>query len=219
MSLSPYGLIAEAGPVVKGVLLVLLAFSVTSWAIIGRKLLDLRRIRLESARLLRLFRSGAEVSEVYKASRILNRSPLCGLFRTGFKIIYGDGRRQGAWSGDRDDLRRALEVAATERMAMLEKHLPFLATVGSISPFIGLFGTVWGIMNAFMNIAVRQSANLAVVAPGIAEALIATAAGLAAAVPAVVAYNYFLGRVEAIQREVDQFAGELMATVPVGAGS
>ena len=213
LSQGAIGLVGEAGPVVKGVLLVLFFFSVVSWGIIGRKLIDLRRIRQESSRLLRLFRSRAEVSDIYKTSRILNRSPLCGIFRTGYELAYGEGG--GGWSGDREDLRRTMDVAATGRMAALERHLPFLATVGNISPFIGLFGTVWGIMNSFFNIGLRGSANLAVVAPGIAEALIATAAGLAAAVPAVIAYNYFLSRVEAIQREVEQFAVEFVATVPV----
>lgn len=210
------GLIAEAGQVVQGVLLILFFFSVISWAIIGRKLADLKRIRQESARFLRLFRSGTEASEVYKSSRILRRSPLCGVFRSGYELIYGEGERQGVWSGDREDLRRALDAAAAEQMAGLERHLLFLATVGNVSPFIGLFGTVWGIMSSFQNIGARGSASLAVVAPGIAEALIATAMGLAAAVPAVIAYNYFLGRIEAIQREVDQFAVEMAATVPGG---
>ncbi|MSS71935.1 MAG: protein TolQ [Candidatus Latescibacteria bacterium] len=210
------GLIRESGQVVKGVLLILFLFSVISWAIIGRKLSDLKRIRQESSRFLRLFRSGAEASEVYKNSRVLNLSPLCGVFRSGYELIYGAEARKGVWSGDREDLRRALDAAAAEQMAGLERHLIFLATVGNVSPFIGLFGTVWGIMSSFQNIGARGSASLAVVAPGIAEALIATAMGLAAAVPAVIAYNYFLGRIEAIQREADQFAVEMAATVPGG---
>lgn len=213
-----WGLIAGSGPMVQGVLLVLFLFSVISWAIIGRKLTDLKRVRQESARFLRLFRSGAEASEVYKGSRALKHSPLCGVFRAGYELIYGEGG-QGLWSGDREDLRRALDVAAAEQMSNLERNLIFLATVGNVSPFIGLFGTVWGIMGSFQNIGIRGSANLAVVAPGIAEALIATAMGLAAAVPAVIAYNYLLGRIEAIQRDVDHFAVEMAATIPAGVRS
>lgn len=209
------GLVAQSGPVVQGVLLVLLLFSVVSWAIIGRKLADLKRIRQESIRFLKLFRSGAEVQEIYRASRALKLTPLGGVFRAGYELIYGDREGRG-WSGDREDVRRALDAAAAEQVAGVEKHLIFLATVGSVGPFIGLFGTVWGIMNAFISIGIRGSASLAAVGPGIAEALVTTAAGLAAAVPAVIAYNYFLGRIEALHREVDQFAVELTATVPGG---
>ena len=210
------GLIAQSGPVAQGVLLVLFVFSVVSWAIIGRKMADLKRIRRESSRFLKLFRSGAEVSGVYKASRALKLSPLCGLFRAGYEMIYGDGEGQGGWAGDREDLRRALDAAAAEQIAGVEKRLIFLATVGNVGPFIGLFGTVWGIMDAFNSIGVRGSASLAAVGPGIAEALVTTAAGLAAAVPAVIAYNFFLSRIEALHREADQFAVELAATVPGG---
>jgi biopolymer transport protein TolQ len=207
-----YGLITESGPVAQGVLVLLFLFSVLSWAIIGRKLSDLKRVRQETSRFLRHFRSGSDGADVYKASKALRLSPVSGLFRLGYERIYGES----GWVGDREDFRRALDAAGAEQMANLERHLIVLATVGNVSPFIGLFGTVWGIMDAFQSIGIRGSASLAVVAPGIAEALITTAAGLAAAVPAVIAYNYFLGRIDAIQRELDQFAVELAATVPIG---
>jgi biopolymer transport protein TolQ len=199
-------LIAESGPVGKGVMLVLLLFSVISWAIMGQKYADFRRIREDSAAFMKLFHSGADAAELYRQAKSMKGAPVCGLFFASYELVY-KGR---GWGGSREDLWKAVGGVAGDLLGQLERNLAFLATVGNVSPFVGLFGTVWGIMDSFRSIGLQRSANLAVVAPGIAEALIATAAGLVAAIPAVIAYNHFLGRVEGMRRELERFAGEMM---------
>jgi biopolymer transport protein TolQ len=199
-------LIAESGPVGKGVMLILLLFSVISWAIMGQKYADFRRIREDSAAFLKLFHSGADAAELYRQAKTAKGAPVCGLFFASYELLY-KGR---GWGGSREDLWKAVGGVAGDLLGQLERNLAFLATVGNVSPFVGLFGTVWGIMDSFRSIGLQRSANLAVVAPGIAEALIATAAGLVAAIPAVIAYNHFLGRIETTRRELERFAGEMM---------
>lgn len=206
-------LIAEAGFVAKAVLLILFSFSVASWAIVGQKLVDFKHSQRQSDSFLKLFRSGAEKGQIYRQCKGMRASPLCGLFCAAYDFLAGHAKRQGGWRGEPEDLWKVLEGMAGEQVAKMEKYLSFLATVANVSPFVGLLGTVWGIMDAFRSIGVQGSANLAVVAPGIAEALITTAAGLAAAIPAVVAYNYFLSRLDAVQRQVEQFAAELAAVL------
>ncbi len=177
-------LILEAGPVVKFVLIVLLFFSIFSWAIIIYKYRLLSRVERESAAFQRAFLRSRQWDTLYQSTKKLSVSPLANLFRAAYSI-------EGA---DRDEIKNTLKRVVAMEASRLERHLTFLATTGSTTPFIGLFGTVWGIMNSFMGIGRTGAASLAVVAPGIAEALIATAAGLAAAIPAVVAYNYYLSR-------------------------
>ncbi|MCC7262394.1 MAG: MotA/TolQ/ExbB proton channel family protein [Candidatus Latescibacteria bacterium] len=206
MSDSVLTLIAESGPVGKGVMLLLLGFSVASWAIMGQKYADFKRIGEESAAFLKLFHSGAAAAELYRQAKTMKGTPVCGLFIASYDLMY----RGRGWGGTREDLWKAVGGVAGDLLGQTEKNLAFLATVGNVSPFVGLFGTVWGIMDSFRSIGLQRSANLAVVAPGIAEALIATAAGLVAAIPAVIAYNHFLGRVEATRREMERFAGEMM---------
>ena len=211
MSDSVVRLVAESGSFAQLILLLLLSFSVFSWAIVAQKFADFRRAADQTAAFLELFRSGTEHHQVYRQCKPMRGSPVCGLFCTTHEFLVGYAKRQGAWRGQREDLWKLLDGMVGEQVARVQKHLGFLATVANVSPFVGLLGTVWGIMDAFRSIGLEGSANLAVVAPGIAAALIATAAGLGAAIPAVMAYNYFLARSDAVQREVERFAAELAA--------
>ena len=193
-------LIFKAGLVVKFVLLVLLFFSIISWAIVFYKQRLLSKVEKESAQFHNAFLKSRQWDDLYKSTKRLMLSPLANLFRAAY-ALEGAGR---------EEIRSALKRVESTEAARLERHLTFLATTGSTAPFIGLFGTVWGIMNAFMGIGRIGSASLAVVAPGIAEALIATAAGLAAAIPAVVAYNYYLSRARRSIIVMEDFSQELL---------
>ena len=193
-------LIFKAGPVVKFVLLILLIFSIFSWAIIVYKYRLLSKVEKESEEFQKIFLRTKQWDSLYQSTKKLMISPLPNLFRAAYSI-------EGA---DRDEIERTMKRIVTLEASRLERHLSFLATTGSTSPFIGLFGTVWGIMNSFLGIGRIGSASLAVVAPGIAEALIATAAGLAAAIPAVVAYNYYLSRTRRNIMVMEDFAHELI---------
>ncbi len=194
------GLILQAGLVVKVILGILLSFSIGSWAIIFYKQAFFLAASRESETFLKSFRAGADAKTLAGIAKSLKNSPLANLF----SAVYGDAAR-----GQRDELRRLLRRYATLEAAKLHAYLTFLGTTGSTAPFIGLLGTVWGIMNAFRGIGSSGSASLAVVAPGIAEALITTAAGLAAAIPAVMAYNYFLSRARRLTIEAEDFSEEL----------
>ncbi len=197
-------LILQAGGVVKLVLLILLVFSVVSWAIIVYKHHVLSLAARQSDAFVKAFRAARnarDTKELAAAAKRLDASPLANVFLS----VQAEGSRIS-----REETRRALKRYTTLEAAILESHLTFLATTGSTTPFIGLFGTVWGIMNAFRSIGAAGSASLAVVAPGIAEALVTTAAGLAAAIPAVIAYNYYLSRTRRMIIEMDDFAEELL---------
>ncbi|MCX8030496.1 MAG: protein TolQ [Thermodesulfovibrionales bacterium] len=194
-------LILQAGLVVKAVFLVLLIFSIISWAIIFYKWRLFSMADKETNNFLRIFSSTLDPKDLYVSTKRFNISPLANLFRS----VYSEKTYS-----DRDELKRMLKRYSVLEASKLEKYLNFLATTGSTTPFIGLFGTVWGIMNTFRGIGGAGSASLAVVAPGIAEALIATALGLVAAIPAVVAYNYYLGRVNRMIVELDDFSEELV---------
>jgi len=193
-------LIWKAGPVVKFILLVLLFFSVFSWAIIFYKYRFLSKVEKESADFHTAFQSSKHWDTLYQSTKRFSLNPLVNLFRAAYSIE----------DAGRVEIRSALKRVESMEASQLEKYLTFLATTGSTTPFIGLFGTVWGIMNSFMGIGRIGAASLAVVAPGIAEALIATAAGLAAAIPAVVAYNYFLSRTRRISSMIEDFSQELL---------
>jgi biopolymer transport protein TolQ len=215
-------LIARSGPVAKVVLLLLLIFSVVSWAITLYKWREFRKARAQSASFLDVFRKSSKFSEVQAVCRTLTDSPLVGMFQAGYAEITAQVRPvaaadpKPAGAGMRPTLKsldavdRALLRASSVEVGRLERRVDFLATTASISPFIGLFGTVWGIMTAFQSIGQTGSSNLAVVAPGIAEALIATAAGLFAAIPAVYAYNHFTHGVKVFASEMDDFALEFL---------
>jgi biopolymer transport protein TolQ len=206
--------VLHAGPVVKGVLLVLLLFSVFSWAIIFLKFRVIRAARKESAEFLKLFREASEFSSIYKVSQRLSGSPLANVFRSGFQEM--DRLRRTLEEGNAENAKsiqtidRSLRRAILAQTTRLESTLTFLATTGNTTPFIGLFGTVWGIMDAFGQIGYRGSTSLATVAPGISEALVATAAGLFAAVPAVVAYNYYLNQIRILVSEMDNFSFDFL---------
>lgn len=194
-------LILQAGLVVKGVLLILLFFSIVSWAIIFYKQRYFSRANKETEQFLQAYRSNRQPSEIYQATRTLMISPIANLFRA----VFNEGVQ-----GEKSETRRALKRYGALESAKLEKYLNFLATTGSTTPFIGLFGTVWGIMNSFRSIGVTGAASLTVVAPGIAESLIATAAGLAAAIPAVIAYNYYLSMARRMIIDMEDFSEELL---------
>jgi len=194
-------LILQAGLVVKGVLLILLFFSVVSWAIIFFKQRYFSKANKESEQFLRTYRSSRDSKTLFQATRNLMFSPIANLFRA----VYTDEIQKG-----KSETKRLLRRYEALESAKLEKYLNFLATTGSTTPFIGLFGTVWGIMNSFTNIGTSGAASLAVVAPGIAESLIATAAGLAAAIPAVIAYNYYLSMARRMIIDMEDFSEELL---------
>lgn len=209
-------MVINAGPMVKFVLLVLFFFSLTSWTIIFMKLRLLKRFKEENEEFLELFSSSREISRVYLDTKGFNFSPLARIFRAGYaeftrsKALQGNPEDGTAFQAPpvMDNVQRAARKTLSIQSARLERGLTFLATTGNTSPFIGLFGTVWGIMTSFRSIGLKGSATLGVVAPGIAEALIATAAGLAAAIPAVVAFNYFNRRVRASQIEMGNFISD-----------
>lgn len=214
------GLIAHSGWVARSVLLLLLLFSLVSWAIIFYKGASLARARSQSATFLDIFRRSAKFSEVNAVCPQLKASPLVGVFQAGYLEVNQQVRGGSAPSGagrptvrSLDSLTRSLARAAGVEVTRLERRLSFLATTASVTPFVGLFGTVWGIMDAFGDIGRMGSANLAVVAPGISEALITTAMGLFAAIPAAVFFNVFTSRVKVLGSMVDDFALEFLNIV------
>ena len=214
-------LILGAGIIVKLVLILLGFFSVVSWAIIIFKLFQVHRANSESERFMDFFWKSKRFDTIAAQVDRFANSPLTVLFNEGYgelkKVVEGNGASEG--SGLSTDLggianvSRALRRATNSEITRLEKYLTFLATTGSTSPFIGLFGTVWGIMTAFESIGKTGSASLAVVAPGIAEALIATAIGLVAAIPAVMAYNHFQNKIRVLIKEMDSFSTEFLNIV------
>lgn len=213
------GFLRHAGPVALGVLVLLLLFSFVSLAIILHKWSVLSRAQSQTDRFLDAFRKSQKFSEVNAVALQLSQSPLVGMFQAGYQEINQQVRAVPPGQNTRPTIRsleavsRALARAAAIEETRLERRLSFLASTASVTPFVGLFGTVWGIMNAFGEIGRQGSANLAVVAPGISEALITTAAGLVAAIPAALFFNYFSERVRAIGATMDDFAMEFISMV------
>src|SRR5688572_14903937 len=214
-------MVAGSSPISKAILLVLILFSVTSWAVILFKLWVFSRSERQSVAFLEVFRRSNKFSEVQAVCKTLAESPLVGIFQAGYaelnaQLRLSGGVPPGAAVVARPTIKsltaldRALLRAASVEVNKLENRIPFLATTASITPYIGLFGTVWGIMGAFQGIGQTGSTNLGVVAPGIAEALIATAAGLFAAIPAVYFYNHITGRIRLLGSEMDDFALEFL---------
>ena len=206
-------LIVEASPVVKFVLLILAFFSIFSWAIIFFKRKTLKKSSAHSTRFLAVFRRSRNLADVNEAARKYQASPLASLFQSGFKELAYLAKSNPPTTLTPEKLERLNRVlikAANSEVSRLESMMSFLATTGSVTPFIGLFGTVWGIMDSFQRIGIVRAASLVTVAPGIAEALIATAAGLFAAVPAVIAYNYYLHRIKDKITEMDDFSLEFL---------
>ena len=225
-----FELVLRAGPMGKLVLLILLGFSIASWAIILQKWRLMRRIKRETRMFREIFAESDNLPLVYAATKQYHVSPLARIFAAGYAELRAHlntkvpvrGRNSVTDETDGDPattpgsfeierFRRMLALVASEETLRMERLLTFLATTGSATPFIGLFGTVWGVMNAFHGIGLRGSATLATVAPGISEALIATAAGLAAAIPAVVAYNYFVSQIRVMTTEMENFSAEFVS--------
>src|SRR4030067_1568351 len=218
-------LVFHAGLVVKGVIFLLFSFSVFSWGIIFSKFKLVRKAKRESDDFLEYFWKNKELSSVDENILQYKNSPLAQVFHAGYQEIIKikkakagkypeavpfDVDTLGTEIDSIDNVHRALRNAVMSQIAKLERTIPFLATTGSTAPFIGLFGTVWGIMDSFRGIGRIGSASLAVVAPGIAEALIATAAGLFAPIPAVIAYNYYLSRARGNIITMEDFSQELI---------
>ena len=221
-AISIFELIADASLVSQAALLVLLAFSVVSWGIILSKAFSLSRAERQTRSFLEVFRKSAKFSEVQGVCKSLEHSPLVGVFQAGYAELNLQLRPETRPAGSPTStpprptlkslaaLDRALLRASSAEVNKLERRVTFLATTASLAPFVGLFGTVWGIMTAFAGIGAQGSTDLAVVAPGIAEALVATAAGLFAAMPAVYFYNAFTSRVKVLASEMDDFALEFL---------
>ena len=205
-------LVGQTGPVAKVVLLLLLIFSLISWAIILSKWGVLRRARVQSGRFVRAFRKSQRLQDVAAVADQFRPSPLVGVFEGGFE----EYRRQVGNNGSLVSVtavQRAMQIANSEELTRFERNLPWLAITGAVTPFIGLFGTVWGIIDAFHGLGTAGAATLRAVAPGISEALITTAAGLAAAIPAVIAYNLIGGSIREFASRGDDFALEMLNAV------
>lgn len=218
--LSIFQMISGAGLVVKLVMLVLLAFSITSWVIIVLKYMLISRAQKETVVFIDVFWQSRNLGDAYSKAKQLKESTVANVFRTAYKELkrltnIADTERVGSLDtrSGIDNIRRILRRATSEETHRMAQMIPFLATAGSTAPFIGLFGTVWGIMNSFQGIANKGSANLAVVAPGIAEALIATAIGLAVAIPSVIAYNFFSQKIRVIDAELQNFTADFLNIV------
>ena len=205
-------LVRETGAVAQGVLLVLLAFSLVSWAIILSRWNILKRARVQSGRFLRAFRRAQRLQDISTVSEQFRPSPLVGVFQSGFKEFE---RQVGTSGALRNPLavQRAMQIASSEEMTRFERNLPWLAITGAVTPFVGLFGTVWGIIDAFHGLGTSGAATLRAVAPGISEALITTAAGLAAAIPEVIAYNLIGGSLRDFAARCDDFSLEMLNAV------
>jgi len=220
-------MISGAGLMVQFVLLLLLFFSVTSWAIILIKYRYIKRAFKQSSEFTEFFWKSRDLSNAFAKAKQLHGSPLARIFRIGYvelkktsqtggSVESGPSHSQsdslpfnGRFTGT-DNVKRALRRAINTEMTRMTQMVPFLATTGNTTPFIGLFGTVWGIMNSFSGIGQKGSASLAVVAPGISEALVATAAGLAAAIPAVIAFNFFMNKIRTVETELISFSADFL---------
>lgn len=214
-------MILDAGLMVKFVLLVLFIFSVVSWAIIFIKYRYYVKIKKENESFNEDYLRSSKLSDILPSAKKYSFSTIAEVFRVGYSELVQTNPSASDTTYERDDislssldnLERSMHKASNTEMTKLDRYLGFLATTGSASPFIGLFGTVWGIMDTFKGIGARGTATLAVVAPGISEALIATAAGLAAAIPAVIFYNYFLNQSKDMVQEMENFASEFLNIV------
>jgi biopolymer transport protein TolQ len=221
-------MVSNAGLMVQFVLLLLLFFSVTSWAIIIIKYRYIKKAFRESALFTDFFWKSRDLANAFTKSKELRGSPIARIFRIGYLELKRLNQSHMAATTAKgqapkqetptlrtqivgtDNIKRALRRAINTELTRMTQMVPFLATTGNTTPFIGLFGTVWGIMNSFHGIGLRGSASLAVVAPGISEALVATAAGLAVAIPAVIAFNYFMQKIRILESELQSFAADFL---------
>src|SRR5215470_3788167 len=213
-------LVKGSSPLVQAVLYLLIGFSIASWGIIFYKFQQVRKAKKESQEFIEIFWDRRNLSSIHDASRELKSSPVAQVFRAGYEELVRVSRTKKDSSspgesfttelGGVENVSRAMKRATSLEITKLEKSLTFLATTASTAPFVGLFGTVWGIMNAFRGLSVTHSSSIQAVAPGIAEALIATAVGLAAAIPALMAYNYFVQQTKVLAAEMDNFSHEFL---------
>jgi biopolymer transport protein TolQ len=217
-SLDYVQMVTHGGPVVTAVLVLLVASSVASWTIIFRKLLHLRRAQAESVRFLETFWRSKRLDSIYGEAEQMPVSPVAQVFRAGYvelsKVTQAQPASEEAAMHDQlggfENVERALARAANAELTGLEQQIPFLGTTAAAAPFVGLFGTVWGIMGAFRDIYAAGNANLATVARPISEALIATAVGLFAAIPALVAFNAFNSRIRVLDNEMRNFSADFL---------
>ena len=205
-------LVLQTGPVAKAVLLLLAAFSVLSWAVILSKWRLISRARAQSARFIRVFRKAQRMQDVASVVEQFRPSPLVGVFEGAVEEFR---RQMGTTGGIHNPvaIQRSMQIASSEEITRFERNVPWLAITGAVTPFIGLFGTVWGIIDAFHGLGTAGAATLRAVAPGISEALVTTAAGLAAAIPAVIAYNLIIGSIREMASRNDDFALEMLNLV------
>ncbi len=213
-------MLSGAGPVVKFIMLLLLFFSITSWAIIFIKIRYIRKAFRDSADFTDVFWQCRNLADAFSKAKALRTSPLARVFISAYmEMARSDGKegKKTEWKKVETSyfqnigaVTRSLKRAMNVENRRLVQLVPFLATAGNTAPFIGLFGTVWGIMDTFQGIGLSGSASLAVVAPGISEALVATAAGLAVAIPAVIAYNYFMDRIRVLDSEMQSFSSDIL---------
>lgn len=217
----PHGildLVRGSGLVVQGILYILIFFSVLTWGVIAQKFRQIRVAKRESKKFVEIFWERRNLSSIHDASRELASSPVAHVFRAGYEELVRVSRTKKEAGGTDmttelggiDNVTRAMKRATSVEITKLEKYCSALATTASAAPFIGLFGTVWGIMNAFRGLSVTHSSSIQAVAPGIAEALIATAVGLAAAIPALMAYNHFVHQIKLLAVEMDNFSHEFL---------
>jgi biopolymer transport protein TolQ len=218
---SVFELFTHASGTAFVILLLLVLFSLFSWSIIFRKWLTFRRISRQSPAFIAFFRKSARLSEVSAACEQYRGTPLSGIFSAGYQELNAQIQALKPQNPDRPVLldrhlvgiQRALQRASAAELSVLERSMSWLATTGSVSPFIGLLGTVIGIINAFNGLGLAKTASIQAVAPGISEALVATAAGLFAAIPAVIAYNQFISKIKSIAVEMDDFSLEFLNLV------
>jgi biopolymer transport protein TolQ len=205
-------LVLQSGAVAKTALLILLAFSVLSWAVILSKWLLIKKARFQSGRFVKMFRKAQRMQDVASVAEQFRPSPLVGVFEGAVEEFK---RQMGMTGGIRNltSIQRAMQIASSEEVTRLERNVPWLAITGAVTPFIGLFGTVWGIIDAFHGLGTAGAATLRAVAPGISEALITTAAGLAAAIPAVIAYNLINASIREFAARNDDFTLEMLNLV------
>ncbi|MBS1963839.1 MAG: protein TolQ [Bdellovibrionales bacterium] len=214
-SLGLVDLVMSAGLMGKLVMLLLLGISIFCWAIIFAKYRTLKTAQAENGKFLGFFWQSKSMDEIFQRVDQFARSPVAAVFRSGMKELrkLPNSADPATASLEVENVARSLSRTANDEVALLEKHVTWLATTASAAPFIGLFGTVWGIMTSFQRIGASGAANLAVVAPGISEALIATAAGIGAAIPAAVFYNYFLNQIKRVALDIDGFNQDFLNIV------
>ena len=235
---SIWNMVRLSGPVALGILGILLVFSLVSWAIILRKWALFRRLRGRRENFFQAFERRSNLAEAYQAALAIPHNPLTEVFKAGIRELKLLSPRAAPPGDDllgsvapapaaparparpapitvleKESIHMALEREAARQAEAMEAGLAFLATTGSVAPFFGLFGTVWGIMDAFLSIGLRGSGNIQVVAPGVAEALITTLAGLAVAIPAVIAYNWFVSRIKELEDDMRHFSSELINVI------